>query len=374
MHYDNLCKESPIVLRSILSEPENAEAPALFRFRFGNGSKKGLAAMLIWFVLAKHLDSEGPKPEWRDPGMQDLVTSLFAIGTSFELHGDGSDQRSLMAQLVRQNEDAMVQPVTIFEWVSLITEMNGWKVGDTLGQKRTRGAIEAAIGRVLSEYHEHPEVKAYDEVLRAEDANAGGRKRQRKAAIPIEDLGTGIRIGNRRKACIQNVLQGATPKSLSIVQKHLHEYKMKDCVFSEEHLCWPWLWVASSPPPLPAEDRPPLLGDLTGPPGLTTVPLDLEGPLTDREHEALVAKAVAIYEGLSMNLPDAVRSRCRFKEDEWAQMRRVVVFWERAGRAATLGDKPPVDFAEIEEAILTTNTLDVEIDNLLRRGPRCPAQ
>jgi hypothetical protein len=46
------------------------------------------------------------------------------------------------------------------------------------------------------------------------------------------------------------------------------------------------------------------------------------------------------------------------------------VFWERAGRAATLGDKPPVDFAEIEEAVLTTNTLDVEIDNLLMRGPR----
>ena len=113
------------MLRSILNDPVKADAPALFRARFGNGSKKGLAAMLVWRTITMHLASAGPKPEWREPGIQDLVTSLFAISTVFELHGDGSEQRSLMAQLVRQNEDAMVQPVSIFEWVSLITEMNG---------------------------------------------------------------------------------------------------------------------------------------------------------------------------------------------------------------------------------------------------------
>ena len=65
----------------------------LFQLLFGDGSARGVAAMIVWTLVVRRAQELSP-----DAGITEMVESLWAIPTNFEEHGDGSERASLIAQ------------------------------------------------------------------------------------------------------------------------------------------------------------------------------------------------------------------------------------------------------------------------------------
>ena len=70
----------------------------MFRLLFGDGSARGVAAMVVWALIVKNMDVLSA-----DPAVEDMVLSVLRLNTNFEEHGDGSDRARLVAQAARQN-------------------------------------------------------------------------------------------------------------------------------------------------------------------------------------------------------------------------------------------------------------------------------
>ena len=56
------------------------------RLLFGDGSARGVAAMIVWVLVLREVDYLPVG----DPALEDLFLSLLQIPTKIEAHGDGS--------------------------------------------------------------------------------------------------------------------------------------------------------------------------------------------------------------------------------------------------------------------------------------------
>ena len=93
-------RDSVIASRTLdMSKAVDAQDDLIIgRLLFGDGSARGVAAMIVWVLILKNIDSLSV-----DSAMEDLVMSVLRIPTNFEEHGDGSAKANLVAQAARQN-------------------------------------------------------------------------------------------------------------------------------------------------------------------------------------------------------------------------------------------------------------------------------
>ena len=117
-------KDSVIAARSL--DLSSDGSPVTFRLLFGDGSARGVAACLVWTLIINRLDMLSADDEW--------VDSLLSITTSFEVHGDGSQRASLIAQAARQNQAAQQLPVNTIEWVGMVRPLFELAVHETLNR------------------------------------------------------------------------------------------------------------------------------------------------------------------------------------------------------------------------------------------------
>lgn len=119
---------------------------ALGALRFLDGSQKALAGFIVWIALLLTFQHCTSKDDLENPNVQALCASLLRIRTVAK-QGTGSDElENRVFQIVKQNLDSKVQPVSSLAWASILR---------SVGQS---ASYEAATHK----YNSHPEVKAMD--------------------------------------------------------------------------------------------------------------------------------------------------------------------------------------------------------------------
>lgn len=137
------------------------ENDALCAFNVGNGQLRATAANVTLMLMVKLFNGKQDYC-WHNQPVADLLQSLFSINASYELHGDGSERAALIAQLARQNQDSQAQPVSFLQWIELapVHLSNATALSDA---KLNRRSLVEALSGLVNDYHQHPDVLAYDE-------------------------------------------------------------------------------------------------------------------------------------------------------------------------------------------------------------------
>ena len=289
---------------------------------FGDGSARGVAAMIVWILILSNCDGLLPGA---DQVVEELVLSVLKIPTNFEDHGDGSERAKLVAQAARQNQLAQVLPVNTLEWLSMTVQFTGIDIGALKPTKENTKLIISNLEAMLSAYNQLPDVDAYSSGPPAK------KQRVRKGTVapkifdePDEGQDKGLKIGVRRITAMKNFLEGGTFKGLDMLRSHMmwvSDYKY--CVLSDELMMKKWLWVGSH---LPKSDLPSdvdLLkadagagsGNLV-PKGRSFEVLSYDSPLSAHQFELMLKKAISVYEAETGHLErDEHKVRLRPNED-----------------------------------------------------------
>ena len=97
-------QDSTISIRCV--EPAQPERdPAAWRYCFGNGSARGVAAMTVWMLAQKLLSNSTGDP---DVELRSWLLSFFKIPTIHERYGDGSSRATIVHTIARQEQDVAV--------------------------------------------------------------------------------------------------------------------------------------------------------------------------------------------------------------------------------------------------------------------------
>ena len=269
------------------------------RLLFGNGSARGVAAMIVWILIVKNMDSISV--DIGNDRVEDLVMSVLRIPTNFEEHGDGSAKANLVAQAARQNQLAQVLPVNTLEWLSMTLEFTGIDIG---AASLNRASIVSNLEAMLSAYNQLPDVDLYSSEPPLKKARSRKNTISQKILDePDEGQDKGLKIGVRRVTAMKNFLEGGTFKGLIMLREHLmwvSDYKY--CVVNDELMMKRWWWVGSH---LPKTDLPSDAdiskadagaGSNTVPKGRAFEVFNYDSPLSTHQFELMIKKAISVYE------------------------------------------------------------------------------
>ncbi len=79
-------QDSTLMLRSVAANPStSSEEDLCYRFNFGNGSIRGVAAMTIWIMLSHLALNEEAAAGMQEEGSVDMIMSLLQRLTKFFL-------------------------------------------------------------------------------------------------------------------------------------------------------------------------------------------------------------------------------------------------------------------------------------------------
>ena len=311
-------QDACIAARSLDMSTKASHGMVLFQLLFGDGSARGVAAMIVWTLMVRRAKELSP-----DSGVTEMVESLWAIPTSFEEHGDGSERAALIAQAARQNQAAQVLPVSTLEWIGMIKDYSGVEIG---ASSSTRAAMMKKLEEMIQAYNSHPDVAAYSHA-----APPAKRQRSTKGAkataesVPDEGYDMGLRVGVRRLTAMKNFLSGGTQVGYDLLRNHLlwvSDYKLS--VISDDIMMRPWFWVGSS---LPKDQLPSGLGlasqeacavkpDTIVPKGCSHALLQYDAKLTTKQFELMLAKAIHLFEDQVSHLNrDDLKAKAKPKEE-----------------------------------------------------------
>jgi hypothetical protein len=288
-----------------------------FHLLFGDGSARGVAAMVVFLVVLRNMDGLAPSSD----GAEEMIMSLLSISTNFEDHGDGSERAKLVAQAARQNQHAQVLPVNTLEWITMAATFCSISIGNAA--KENRNGILTTLEGMLSCYNELPDVAAYTSeppAKRARRSKGGSAKPDE----PEDGHDKGLKIGTRRQIAMRNFLTSGTFSGLQLLRQHLTwvgDYKC--CVVSDDLMMKKWFWVGSTRPKADGEDAitqaktdatqlPP---SVVVPRGASHAPLNHESILTAEQFDLMLSKAISIFEGDTAHL-DRDDRKAKFKPTE----------------------------------------------------------
>jgi hypothetical protein len=309
-------QDACIAARSLDMSTKESHGLVLFQLLFGDGSARGVSAMIVWILLVRRAKDLQP-----DPDFISMVESIWHIPTNFEEHGNGSLQDALIAQAARQNQAALQLPVNTIQWVGMIKDYAGLEIGVAT----SKASMVKVLEQMVQAYNAHPDVNSYSEEPPAK------RARTRRGAKPVEPTGDegghdkGLKIGNRRLLAMKNFLSGGTQAGYDLLRMHLvwvSDYKV--CVLNDEIMMRPWFWVGSSGPKehlpsvhdLSQKDVGPMTPDALVPKGASYENLHYDTKLTSRQFELMLGKAIAIFEDdISTLERDDQKVRAKPKED-----------------------------------------------------------
>jgi hypothetical protein len=365
-------KDSCIASRTLDMSSACGSGVVIFRLLFGDGSARGIAACVVWSLIQRRVNQIPPN----DAAVEDLLESLWALPTNFELHGDGSERASLVAQAARQNQAAQTLPVSTIEWIGIVVKHANLAIGSS--NATSRAALLRHLDILMQAYNEHPDVESYatePPAKKLRRKSAGQRPKEPKDP-EVEDEGydAGLKIGNRRILAMRNFLAGATPSGYTLLREHmLWVGDAKLSVISDEVLMRKWFYVGSLPlreesgMPEPSNN---LKAEAIVPKGAAFAPLQYNAPLTAKQFDMMLQKAIKVFEYDTSDLerPD-LKAKCKPKEEAWMQYRDVVQQWDLAMADVARKDLTAADFQLLENAILGSRSMDPEVMAMLVRRP-----
>jgi hypothetical protein len=358
--------------------------------KFGDGQKRGLALRIAWCALRK-ICFQLQHQSSQHPNMKKIFLSLAKVPTIIPTVDEANNtQGSLIQQALRQNTKAvMTLPMNTIEWARLIIAAS---VPEGDGQPDDVLACNsfearASIARKLLNAMNHV-VNGYKAKLdeaAVDMAPAAKRQRRGRKAVPssstaakaaaitnaLPDEHDSLQIGALRTTALKNILSHATAKSFKMMEQHLEfagNYKysaLSDAVLASKAI-WP-----GSPPPT---EHCPSDSALTAaraslqfsknmvPKQLSFQQLDHVSPLSVAEHEALLCKAMTIFEDECFHLSDlALRSKLRPDVAQYHDYRLVCVHWIRSIETCARADLSEADFKEVMKAVCFGDALDSQV-------------
>jgi hypothetical protein len=127
---------------------------------FGEGSLRGLAAFMCLLSLLENMGDHSESLQ--DPNTYLLVKSLMRIHTMLDNRDVEQNARdSTLSRIIKQNQAAKTQPITSYQWVSILKSI-------------TPSGEDADIKGMIDAYAAHPEVIAVSGAPNDSDAAHGG--------------------------------------------------------------------------------------------------------------------------------------------------------------------------------------------------------
>ena len=91
---------------------------------FDNGGVKGLSCFICLIGLLELTDKFGTD-EFGHPKVKELITSMLRIASIHKQYDMSNALDSQIQRVIKQNQDAVAQPVTSFGWSTLLKKMAG---------------------------------------------------------------------------------------------------------------------------------------------------------------------------------------------------------------------------------------------------------
>lgn len=206
---------------------------------------------------------------------------------------------------------------------------------------------------------------------RRKGRRVSGSKDEQKA-LSSDELE--IKIGAQKRTAIKNILLWATPESYRMMCVRLSNFVgggERRSAVTPEVLAWKYFWTMSPSPdgqsPSEAEEVARRQCKKMVPDRVTSTPLQFGVELSPADHNTLVAKTIAIFEG------DAERSKGgpipKVTVDALWNFRFVVQHWNRSVKLCAETDLDPDTCKLVSEALLFGDALDTQLITALRSFP-----
>ena len=361
--------DGAIASRTLSLSAQPGEEIVRVSLLFGDGSARGVAACSVWMLLMQHKDTIPA----RDEQISSMVLSLMAMPTNFERHGSGTPQECLIAQAARQNAKAAVLPVSTLQWIGMTVDYFGLKIG---GVQHTTAGMEKALQVMVDAYNHHPLVEAYHI-----DVPATKKRRTSRAKKADDDdcIDHGLTISRRRLIAMKSFLAGGTETGRRMLDAHLVVISdWRASVMTDDIMARKWLYVGSR---LPVEDLPSdvdlvmrdagaAMAKALVPPQFSTSTLQFDTPLTPKQFELMLNKSIRVYEANAQDeRSDEGKARHRPNENHWRRYRTIVQRWDETISDCASKDLSVEDYKLLEETVLTSDTMDNDLMNVLSRFP-----
>ena len=364
-------QDSVISSRTLdITAPEGANNLVSFHLKLGDGASRALAACLVWKITTQHV---GRIPQ-AEPAIEAMILSLLSMTVSFERHGTGSPREALVAQVSRQNQAAAVAPVSTFQWIGMLREYTGLKIGAHTGGV---AQLHQSLDSLVSDYNQHPDVTAYDQAdlvqLRKKRRTSGSQQK-------LDDGDSGLKIGQKRLYAMKAFLAGATEEVWQELCTHVcvvGDYK--GSVMSDDILQLKWLYVGSKLPreilPCPndivARDAVSDASKKLIPIGAASAEVLFDTVLTPDECRLVWGKLIKTFE-LSIEGLETIQAKSKHRPtvEIFMQTRRIIQFWSLSMAPCAKKDLSHEDFEQFRIMVFTTDHLDKDIVSILERVPK----
>jgi hypothetical protein len=265
-------------------------------------------------------------------------------------------------------------PVNTLEWIGMVAKYANLSIGGS--NMASKAGLLRHLDQMMASYNEHPDVESY--------ATEAPAKRLRRRSNPkegvVEDDGydSGLKIGSRRLTAMRSFLSNGTASGFAILREHLlFVGDVRQSVISDDVLMKKWFYAGSLPPKddltdvglnpdQPAAANP----ESFLPKGVKYAAMDHDAALSPHQFDLMLIKGIKIFELETAHLDrDDLKAKCRPKEETWLQYRKVVQQWDLSMGKVAEADLSSEDYSLLEEAILRSRTMDMEVLSMLARRP-----
>ena len=158
--------------------------------QFGDGSQKLLAAITTWICLLLTWKAYGHDAV-QEPLVKDMIKSFLVIPTTVRSSDTlASPLDAMLGRIAQQNAAARVQPISTFQWASILYNFLGAK-GDA-----------ETFDEMLTKYNSHPVVLAHD---RGESGSGS------------------IALDGKKKMGVRNWVERCSPEAYQVVLSSLQD-------------------------------------------------------------------------------------------------------------------------------------------------------
>ncbi|CAK9075226.1 unnamed protein product, partial [Durusdinium trenchii] len=259
---------------------------------FSDGSQKTLACFAVFIALHLAATLPGNADQLTHPSVQGLLASMLRIPTLVKGSvGVSSDVDSAVSQIVKQNLDSKVQPVSALAWVSIL---------------RSLGSDVGADG-LIAKYNDHPEVVAMEQ--------SGG----------VGSIG----IDKKKMQAVKNLLDATGAAALSEMQQSVHDFAFSYGPFGDQFCQLPFIYVGSTAKldPINAQDA---ASDAPQPlPREPFCSLDWDLQLSEEGQFFLFRRVRTTFNRVTGLVPMAQKKRYRMSPDELFRVRNLIAFFQQ---------------------------------------------
>ncbi|CAK9005910.1 Uncharacterized protein SCF082_LOCUS8794 [Durusdinium trenchii] len=257
--------------------------------RFQDGSQKCLGAFMTWLCLMLASKLEPDDSEVTKGPVVTLASSLLRLRTIVKGSMAAADEiDSTIHQIVKQNIDSKVQPVSSLTWASILSAVSD----------------AANFDQCMEKYNRHPEVQSF------EATNSS----------PIS-------LDNKKRQAVRGLLEATSPAAFDVLTQSTHDAAWAQGPFGEAFVALPFIYLGSVGK---------LEKEIGGPnaclesmPNEPYVTLDWSLPMSEKGQIYFFNRVRSSFDRLTLTVSLAQKKRYRQSPEELMQTRNLVVLFSQ---------------------------------------------